>query len=144
MKITIKPKKFPLLAFAAGFLPVIVIWLFVAIVQNANLLTIFGILLFGLFLILAVIWVAFRANRLELDGKEIRVTKFLSPTVTIPLSDIKSISLYKRSSYTILSAKYIKNGRLKIAALGSNVIYDNHDLIDVAQNIRHLNPSIAQ
>jgi len=143
MKTTLKPKRFPLLALLTGFLPVFLLWLLVVILNHANPIVSLGILSVGLITVILVIWAAFRSNCLELDEKEIKLKKLLSPTVTIPINDIKSFSLYKNNSYGVLSVAYIKNGKQKVAALGNNIIYAKDDLSDFARKVRQLNSSIS-
>ena len=119
------------------------LWLLVAILNHANPVVSLGILLVALIPVLLIIWAAFRSNGLELDEREIKLKKLLSPTLTIAVNDIKSFSLDKKHSYGVLSVAYVKNGKQKIAALGNNIIYAKDDLSDFARKVRQLNSSIS-
>jgi len=122
---------------------VFLLWLLVAILNHANPVVSLGILLVALIPVLLIIWAAFRSNGLELDEREIKLKKLLSPTLTIAVNDIKSFSLDKKHSYGVLSVAYVKNGKQKIAALGNNIIYAKDDLSDFARKVRQLNSSIS-
>ena len=119
------------------------LWLLVAILNHANPIVSLGIPSAGLIPVLLIIWAAFRSNCLELDEKEIKLKKLLSPTLTIAVNDIKSFSLDKKHSYGVLSVAYVKNGKQKIVALGNNIIYAKDDLSDFARKVRQLNSSIS-
>jgi hypothetical protein len=142
MKELYRPKKHLLQGIALGFSPAILIFLFLAFLNGASLQTsLLGLLLVSVACIGPLILFIYTSD-IELDTNQVKLGKLLSSRM-ISISDIKSVSLYKRGSYVVVSVKYTQNGKQEIASLGDTAIYKKQDLMDLVQKIRNLNSSIV-